>query len=170
MSIEALLITLCINGFARWEESTFWKTYQNLRNLQEKYLRRSFCLVKPFLAVQLNFTYDSEVYDLKLYLETSVSSRTTAVELSCGNDQRVKAVGYFCKRAPLWILNATLPNNLLQLEVDLKELSNTGVKQGNLGAPCLLILLIYTKHKNSKMKFWTHPASSFPWVTPRTKI
>ena len=51
-----------------------------------------------FFAVQLNFTYDSEAHDLmKLYFETahSETSRTTAVESFCGNDQRVKAVGYF---------------------------------------------------------------------------
>ena len=49
------------------------------------------------------------------------SSRTSAVELFCRNSQRVKAVRYFCKRAPSCIfdrmfdriLNATLPNNLL---------------------------------------------------------
>ena len=67
--------------------------------MEEKYLRWSFVLVKPFFfAVQLNFTYDSEAYDLiKLYFETahSETSRTTAVESFCGNDQRVKAVGYF---------------------------------------------------------------------------
>ena len=41
------------------------------------------------------------------------SSRTSAVELYCGNSQRIKAVGYFRRRAPSWmfdrILNATLP-------------------------------------------------------------
>ena len=31
-----------------------------------------------------------------------------------------------------------------------------------LNSPCLLILLIYTKRKNSKMKSWTDPTSSFP--------
>ena len=73
-----------------------------------------------FFAVQLNVTYDSEAYNLmKLYLETShsESGRTTVMEPFCGNDQRVKAVDYFCKRAPSWmfdwILNATLPNNVL---------------------------------------------------------
>ena len=56
---------------------------------------------------------------MKLYLETShsESGRKTAVELFCGNDQRVKAVVYFRRRAPSWmsdmILNAYLPNNLL---------------------------------------------------------
>ena len=41
------------------------------------------------------------------------SSRTSTVELYCGNSQRIKAVGYFRRRAPSWmfdrILNATLP-------------------------------------------------------------
>ena len=47
------------------------------------------------------------------------SSRTFAVELYCGNSQRIKAVGYFRRRGPSWmfdrILNATLPNNYLPL-------------------------------------------------------
>ena len=41
------------------------------------------------------------------------SSRTSEVELYCRNSQRIKAVGYFRRRAPSWmfdrILNATLP-------------------------------------------------------------
>ena len=40
-------------------------------------------------------------------------SGTSAVELYCGNSQRIKVVGYFRRRAPSWmfdrILNATLP-------------------------------------------------------------
>ena len=40
------------------------------------------------------------------------SSRTSEVELYCRNSQRIKAVGYFRRRAPSWmfdrILNATL--------------------------------------------------------------
>ena len=58
------------------------------------------------------------------YLQSEVhleSSRTSAVELFYKNSQRVKAVGYFCRRAPSCIfdrmfdriLNATLSNNLL---------------------------------------------------------
>ena len=47
------------------------------------------------------------------------SSGTSAVELYCGNSQRIKAAGYFRKRAPSWmfylILNAALPNNYLPL-------------------------------------------------------
>ena len=49
------------------------------------------------------------------------SSRTSAVKRFCRNSQRVKPVGYFCRRAPSCIfdkmfdriLNATLPNNWL---------------------------------------------------------
>ena len=33
---------------------------------------------------------------------------------------------------------------------------------GILYSPCLLILLIHTKHKDSKMKSWTDPTPSFP--------
>ena len=37
---------------------------------------------------------------------------------------------------------------------------------GTLDSSCLLILLIYTKHKDSKVKTWTDPTSSFlfHWV------
>ena len=46
-------------------------------------------------------------------------SGTSALELYCGNSQRIKAIGYFRRRAPPWmfgkILNATLPNNYLPL-------------------------------------------------------
>ena len=47
------------------------------------------------------------------------SSRKSAVELYCGNSQRIKAIGCFRRKAPSWmfdrILNATLPNNYLPL-------------------------------------------------------
>ena len=50
-------------------------------------------------------------------LKLSESGGIPVVELFCGNIQRVKAVGYFRRRAPTWmldrILNVTLPNNLL---------------------------------------------------------
>ena len=40
-------------------------------------------------------------------------SGTSALELYCGNSQRIKAIGYFRRRAPSWmfdrILNAPLP-------------------------------------------------------------
>ena len=48
------------------------------------------------------------------------SDQTSVVELFCGNSQRIKAVGYFPRRAPSWmfdrILTATLPNNSLHLQ------------------------------------------------------
>ena len=69
----------------------------------------------------------------------SESGRTSAAELFCGNNQRVKAVGYFPRRNLSWmfdrILIATLPNKSLELEEGLRKLSTTGVTQGNLGLP-----------------------------------
>ena len=54
------------------------------------------------------------------------SSRTSAVELFCGNSQRIKAVGYLRRRAPSWmfdrILNATLPTNYFHLHQKLTTL------------------------------------------------
>ena len=68
--------------------------------------------------MQLKYTYTPHLQYIqsKTHLE---SSRTSAVELFCGNKQRIKVVGYFCRRAPSWmsdrILNATLPNNSAHL-------------------------------------------------------
>ena len=103
------------------------------------------------------------------------SDRPSVIELFCGNSQRVKAVGCFPWRAPSClfdrILNTTWPNKLLQLEGFLRRgFPPLGLHKGILDSPCLLILLIYTKHKNNKMKFWTRSTSSFPWVRPGTKI
>ena len=80
------------------------------------------------------------------------SNQTIAVEFFCGNSQRLSAVGYFYRRAPSQmfdrILNATLFNNLLQLAEGLrKSFPSLGLDKGILDSPCLLILLIYTKHK-----------------------
>ena len=84
-----------------------------------------------------------------------------------GNSQRVIAVGYFRRRAASWkfdrILNVTLPNNLLKLEEGLRRnFPPLGLYKGTLDSHCLLILLIYTKHNNNKMKSWAHPVYSFP--------
>ena len=55
------------------------------------------------------------------------SSRTSAIELFCGNSQSIKTVGYFRRRAPSWmfdrILNATLPSNSLHLHQKLTTFS-----------------------------------------------
>ena len=83
------------------------------------------------------------------------SSRAAAVELFCGNSQRLQAVGYFRRRVPSWmfdkILNATQSNNLLQLAKCLRtNFPSLGLHKGILDSPCLLILLIYTKHKSKR--------------------
>ena len=57
------------------------------------------------------------------------SSGISAMEPFYRHCQRVKAVGYFCRRAPScifdkmfdWILNATRPNNLLNLEEGMRR-------------------------------------------------
>ena len=73
----------------------------------------------------------------------------------CRNSQRVKVVGYFCRRAPSWIfdrmfdriLNATRPNNLLQIEEGLqRSFPPLELHKGILDSSCLLILLIYTNN------------------------
>ena len=76
---------------------------------------------KPACAInsmhlQSTYTLHLQHIQSEAHLE---SSETSAVELFCGNIQRIKAVGYFRRRAPWWmfdrILNATLPNNYLPL-------------------------------------------------------
>ena len=85
------------------------------------------------------------------------SSRTYAVKLFCGNSQHFKAVGYLCRRAPLWIfdrmfdriLNATLLSTLLlQLKKSLRR-SLQPLELHILDSPCPLILLIYTNNKKN---------------------
>ena len=75
-----------------------------------------------------SYSQTIETYDLmNLYFQAShsESSLTPAVELFSKNSQRVKVVGYFCKRVPSWtfyrILNVSLPNNFLQLEEGLRK-------------------------------------------------
>ena len=87
-------------------------------------------------------------------------------ELFCTDSQRVKAVGYFRRRAPSCIfdrmfdriVNGSLPNNILLLEEDLRSSFPTGVTQGNRGLPCLLILLIYTSNKENSSTTWVDKA------------
>ena len=101
-------------------DKTLKTAIQKFGNLQGSYLWRNLVIAKPYSAVRSNPTYDSEASDfMKLYFETSdsESSRTVSMDLFCENSQRVKAVGYFCTRAPSWmfdkVLNVNLPNNLL---------------------------------------------------------
>ena len=61
------------------------------------------------------------------------------MELFCGNSQHVKAIDYFCRRAPLWMFDRKFD---MILNVGIKtrrrckeKLSTTGVIQGNLGLP-----------------------------------
>ena len=62
------------------------------------------------MHLQSTYTPHLQHIQSEAYME---SSRTSAVERYCGNSQRIKAVGYFRRRAPSWmfvrILNATLP-------------------------------------------------------------
>ena len=70
------------------------------------------------MHLQSSYTPHLQYLQLEVHLE---SSQTSAVELFCRNSERVKGVGYFCKRVPSCIfdrmfdriLNATLSNNLL---------------------------------------------------------
>ena len=82
------------------------------------------------------------------------SSRISAVQLFCGNRQRIKAVGCFSRRALLQmfdsVLNATLPKNLFQPEDGLnRSFPPLGLHKGILGSRCLLIILIYTNNKKN---------------------
>ena len=67
-----------------------------------------------------------------------------------GNSQCLKAVGHFCGGAPSWvfgrILDATLPNNSLQLAEALR---------------------IIFHHWDYTGQSWIHPASKLFWLTPK---
>ena len=71
-------------------------------------------------SMDLQSTYAPHLQYLQLEVHLE-SRRTSVVELFCRNNQRVKTVGYFRRRAPSCIfdsmfdrnLNATLQNNLL---------------------------------------------------------
>ena len=63
-----------------------------------------------------------------------------------------RPLAIFCRRASSWmfhrILDATLFSNLLQLAEGLsRTFSSLGLHNRILGPPCLLMFLIYTKHK-----------------------
>ena len=101
------------------------------------------------------------------------------VEIFGRNSQRVKVVGYFRRRASSWMfgrsLNATLSNNLLQLEKGLKRsfplhslhkrmrdsptsqffllTPNRKATRGILGLTCALISLSNTRSENIKNSF-----------------
>ena len=108
-------------------------------------------------SMQLQSTYTPHLQYLQLQAHLE-SSQTSAVKLFCRNSQRVKTVGYFCRRAPSCIfgkmfdriLNATLPNNSLKLGEGLRRsFPPLELRKGILDSPCLLILLIYTSNKEN---------------------
>ena len=115
-----------------------------------------------FYTLVTNYKHSQFTYNPHLqYLQQEThleSSRTSAAELFCRNSQHVKAVDYFCRRASSYIfdrmfdriLNATLPNNLLQLEEGLRRnFPPLELDKGIFDSPCLLILLIYTSNKEN---------------------
>ena len=79
------------------------------------------------------------------------------VGLFCGNSQRVKVAGCFCRKVPSlmfdMVLNATLSE---------EKVSTTGVTQENLELPLPPNSLDSYQKQNSKMKSWTDPTSSLP--------
>ena len=94
-----------------------------------------------------------------IYQEAHLESiRTIVVELFCLINQRVKDISYFCRRASSWmfdrkfdrILNATLPNNLLQLKEGLRRsFPPLELHKKILDSHCLPLLLIYINNKNN---------------------
>ena len=103
------------------------------------------------LAVYLHPTFTTS-FQSEAHLE---SSQASVVVLFCGNSRRLQAVGYFRRRAPSWMsdttLNEALSNDLLQLAEGLRRsFPSLGIHKVILDSPCLLILLIYTKHKNKR--------------------
>ena len=79
------------------------------------------------------------------------------MELFCGNSQCVKAIGCFSRGAP-WLFFDRILNVILCL----RRFPPLGLHKAILNFRCLLILLIHTKNKNNKMKFWTDSTPLFP--------
>ena len=105
------------------------------------------------IHLQSSYTPHLQYLQSEMHLE---SSRAFVGELFSRKRQRVKAVGYFCRRATLCIfdrmfdriLNATSPNNLLWLEEGLRRsFTPLELHKGILESLCLLILLIYTSNR-----------------------
>ena len=86
------------------------------------------------------------------------SGRKSVVELFCGNNLHVKAVGCFRKGTP-----SLMFDGVLDVTPCLRRFPPLGLHRGILNSSCLLILLIHTKHKYNKMKSCTDPTLSFAW-------
>ena len=68
----------------------------------------------------------------------------------------------FCKRAPSWICdmipNTNLSSNLLQLAEGLRRsFLSLELRKQTFNSPCLLVLLIYTKHKTKRWNIGLTP-------------
>ena len=74
---------------------------------------------------------------------------------------RSQVVGYFCERAPSWIFDGILNATLATRRRFEKNLSITGVTQGNLGLTLPPNSLDLHQTQNQKMKSWTDHTSSF---------
>ena len=62
--------------------------------------------------MHLQSTYTPHLQHIQSEAHTE-SSRTSVVELHCGNNQRIKAIGYFRRRALSWIFDRILKTTLL---------------------------------------------------------
>ena len=86
--------------------------------------------------------------------------------LQPGFFKRFESLGYFRRRAPLWmtdrILNATLPNNVLYLEGLRRTFLPLGLQKGILDSRCFLIFLIYIpKTKTTRWNLGLIPRPHF---------
>ena len=75
------------------------------------------------------------------------------MELFCGNNLRVKAVGCFGKGAPSFMFD-----QILNVTPSEEKVSITGVTQGNLELLLRPNSPDSQKHKYKNMKFWTDKA------------
>ena len=118
------------------------------------------------LHTSMKYTATNSIHALAVYLHLTLTApfqseahlesiRTSAMEPFCENNQRLQAIGYFLKRAPLWMLDmilyATLSKNLLQLTDGLRRrFTSLGLHKGILDSHCFLFLLIYIIHKTKR--------------------
>ena len=124
---------------------------------------------RDILFSKLNYLLDNKIYT-KNKLQFSCSLFICGGAFFCKNTQCVEFVGYFRGRAPPWKFDRTVNAGLTVITARRKseeKLPTADVVQGNLGLP--LLPNSPDLHQNNKMKSCADPASSFPWVTPRTK-
>ena len=100
-----------------------------------------------------------------VYLSAKFGVSSIILTSFCGNSRHLQAVSHFCGKAPSQmferILDATLPNNLLQLAEGQRSFFFSGLTQGNPGITLPPSSLYLHETQNQKIKSWTDQVASY---------